>query len=525
MRGIGKREWLINEGYPNTRSATIFTPGIIFIVGKSCLSQVLFRTNAAGFIEYKVHPFWVQKYCLFHECHGTPRCCSCERMEALIANVRQTFQSVSSHVYDLETGEDNWRVNDYLHRLDSCIEVAIQKQKEQLSVEQLEAKLGPLCSHDFALILVPLLKSYLRAHIENLAEKDATEKSDAAREAFLAELAQDSKKRATYVSKHLNKRKNKEYRKVKDSTATSNCESESVDEDSSVDIIKQEDEAMRRKIELEAEERKLKETLEYERRIEDEAKQKHLAKQIKKKFKNASRKTRTEDDDEKRFQADLSKAVRQSLDAFHSHYEGEEESCVTSIESLWHLRRFREEFLNTSTSAHVYVGDQCVTCALHDTFKALNMASTDSKSQPVAPTSLRIALSNLYPHNSFFSRGGTRVVYIGARNMGPVYYILVALPCTLGEIGLVLLHIYRHLLNYTEPTYQRYIVRIIFMVPIAIGTNDVYKTAEAVKPFGGNITREPGALPSITTKITACLDPDGWKTLFVDNIDFLKEEE
>ncbi|KAL8234490.1 hypothetical protein R6Q59_020590 [Mikania micrantha] len=50
--------------------------------------------------------------------------------------------------------------------------------------------------------------------------------------------------------------------------------------------------------------------------------------------------------------------------------------------------------------------------------------------------------------------------------MGPVYYILVALPCTIGAIGLALLHIYRHLLNYTEPTYQRYIVRIIFMVPV-----------------------------------------------------------
>lgn len=33
---------------------------------------------------------------------------------------------------------------------------------------------------------------------------------------------------------------------------------------------------------------------------------------------------------------------------------------------------------------------------------------------------------------------------------------------------LALLHIYRHLLNYTEPTYQRYIVRIIFMVPVSL---------------------------------------------------------
>ncbi|CAN6456603.1 unnamed protein product [Victoria cruziana] len=60
---------------------------------------------------------------------------------------------------------------------------------------------------------------------------------------------------------------------------------------------------------------------------------------------------------------------------------------------------------------------------------------------------------------------------------------------------------------------------------IAIGTDDVYKTAEVVKLAGGKITREPGPLPGISTKITACLDPDGWKTVFVDNEDFAKELE
>lgn len=50
--------------------------------------------------------------------------------------------------------------------------------------------------------------------------------------------------------------------------------------------------------------------------------------------------------------------------------------------------------------------------------------------------------------------------------MAPIYYILIALPCTIGSIYLALLHIYRHLMNYTEPTFQRYIVRIIFMVPV-----------------------------------------------------------
>ncbi|KAA8531788.1 hypothetical protein F0562_006495 [Nyssa sinensis] len=39
-------------------------------------------TNAAGLIEYRAHPFWQQKYCPSHEYDGTPRCCSCERMEA-----------------------------------------------------------------------------------------------------------------------------------------------------------------------------------------------------------------------------------------------------------------------------------------------------------------------------------------------------------------------------------------------------------------------------------------------------------
>uniref|UniRef100_A0A0A0LHW7 Lactoylglutathione lyase n=1 Tax=Cucumis sativus TaxID=3659 RepID=A0A0A0LHW7_CUCSA len=48
---------------------------------------------------------------------------------------------------------------------------------------------------------------------------------------------------------------------------------------------------------------------------------------------------------------------------------------------------------------------------------------------------------------------------------------------------------------------------------IAIGTDDVYRTAEAVKLSGGKVTREPGPLPGINTKITACLDPDGWKTV------------
>ncbi|CAM8891648.1 unnamed protein product [Rhodiola kirilowii] len=51
-------------------------------------------------------------------------------------------------------------------------------------------------------------------------------------------------------------------------------------------------------------------------------------------------------------------------------------------------------------------------------------------------------------------------------HLTPIYLDVVAFVCTVGAVSLAVLHIYRHLLNYTEPIYQRYTVRIIFMVPV-----------------------------------------------------------
>ncbi|KAI5447202.1 lactoylglutathione lyase GLX1 [Lathyrus oleraceus] len=62
---------------------------------------------------------------------------------------------------------------------------------------------------------------------------------------------------------------------------------------------------------------------------------------------------------------------------------------------------------------------------------------------------------------------------------------------------------------------------------VAIGTDDVYKSAEVVnivsQELGGKIARQPGPIPGLNTKITSFLDPDGWKTVLVDNQDFLNE--
>ncbi|XP_075495584.1 lactoylglutathione lyase GLX1-like [Primulina tabacum] len=64
---------------------------------------------------------------------------------------------------------------------------------------------------------------------------------------------------------------------------------------------------------------------------------------------------------------------------------------------------------------------------------------------------------------------------------------------------------------------------------VAISTDDVYKSSNVVslvtQELGGDITRQPGPIPGINTKITAFVDPDGWKTVLVDNADFLNELE
>ncbi|KAF8056006.1 lactoylglutathione lyase [Scenedesmus sp. PABB004] len=58
---------------------------------------------------------------------------------------------------------------------------------------------------------------------------------------------------------------------------------------------------------------------------------------------------------------------------------------------------------------------------------------------------------------------------------------------------------------------------------VALSTKDVYKTAEAIKALGYTVSREPGPVPGIGTKITATIDPDGYKWVFVDEADFLEE--
>ncbi len=46
---------------------------------------------------------------------------------------------------------------------------------------------------------------------------------------------------------------------------------------------------------------------------------------------------------------------------------------------------------------------------------------------------------------------------------------------------------------------------------IAIGVNDIYKTCDALRANGANITREPGPVKGGKTEIAFVEDPDGYK--------------
>lgn len=52
---------------------------------------------------------------------------------------------------------------------------------------------------------------------------------------------------------------------------------------------------------------------------------------------------------------------------------------------------------------------------------------------------------------------------------------------------------------------------------IAIGVDDIYKTCDAIKAVGGNVTREAGPVKGGSTEIAFVKDPDGYMIELIQN--------
>ncbi|XP_040990988.1 myosin-2 heavy chain-like [Juglans microcarpa x Juglans regia] len=208
------------------------------------------------------------------------------------------------------------------------INKAIQKQREHISREvykldaiilttkfavgQTGKRLWSVLLHDYRFIIVPLLMSFVQARLQDMVDKDAAEKSSTAAEALLAELAVDAKKNTDKggVSskkgdgKSKRKKKGKYHSKAKNSEGTGGSkerhpfnpknveqydipispdeleqrEQEDVGEDVGPSKQEQAEELQREAMEVQ---RKLEKVLEFQRKFEDEAKQKRRAEKAK----------------------------------------------------------------------------------------------------------------------------------------------------------------------------------------------------------------------------------------------------
>ncbi|CAM6013297.1 unnamed protein product [Sphagnum balticum] len=197
--------------------------------------------------------------------------------------------------------EGNCLLQEYALHADSHVESVILHRKKELSkevnyidakimktmnsVQNMEAKVGQFAVLDYRAVVLPLVKSLLKSHLEGEAEKDAMQKSDAAREAFLAELAKDKESPSTKEAELLkqSRDKPKDKKRLKDQKKPKD--------------VKQEVE-LQHQAKLEAKECNLAEALELQWRAEEEAREQHLAEQCQKKLAQDSHvQKRTSEDD------------------------------------------------------------------------------------------------------------------------------------------------------------------------------------------------------------------------------------
>uniref|UniRef100_A0A7N2LN07 DUF629 domain-containing protein n=1 Tax=Quercus lobata TaxID=97700 RepID=A0A7N2LN07_QUELO len=126
----------------------------------------------------------------------------------LLSNQRQTA-STNGNIFELDI---LWNILREDH-VDNEIKLLIEKQIDEMdaklykldaiigtttiNMQQTGKKINAVTNYDYRSILVPLLKSFMRAQLEELANKDAEKKYEAVEEALLSEFDDLDKKKKT----------------------------------------------------------------------------------------------------------------------------------------------------------------------------------------------------------------------------------------------------------------------------------------------------------------------------------------
>ncbi|KAL5806679.1 hypothetical protein ACOSQ4_029412 [Xanthoceras sorbifolium] len=159
----------------------------------------------------------------------------------VISEVLKEAQEVLSRDQSGGCVEEESRVQECAKRKDNCIEKALRRLKMQLlkdlsfhdtvifrrlaAFHQYELELTNMSVCDYRSIIMPMLKSFLQSHLKDLYE-DAEEKSKAAEEALLAEVALEAEKNINNDSDNVKQKQNKKKKKKKNKNLRKAIESD-----------------------------------------------------------------------------------------------------------------------------------------------------------------------------------------------------------------------------------------------------------------------------------------------------------
>ncbi|PIA39126.1 hypothetical protein AQUCO_02700364v1 [Aquilegia coerulea] len=128
-----------------------------------------------------------------------------------VLNNKPTLTAVATDFVDLDTFKDDDLVmQNSLDKSDTCVKEAIMRVNEHIDLElmkndtlimrtveeraKLVSRINPSAAGDYRAILLPLVKSYILAKLEELAGREATEKSKVAKGELVIQIASDVKK-------------------------------------------------------------------------------------------------------------------------------------------------------------------------------------------------------------------------------------------------------------------------------------------------------------------------------------------